>query len=85
MRQLLRAIVSFCRSGEGGVADVPVQCVSRDSRGLNHEKRNLSSFGCLLIGLCWVKMGKRVNIMLKLDKESKEGAGGEHRFAMAEL
>ena len=61
------------------------QCVSRDSRGQNHEKRSLSSFDCLLIGFCWVKMGKRVIFMLKLDKESKEGAGGEHRFAMAEL
>ncbi len=61
------------------------QCVSRDSREQNHEKLNLSSFGCLLIGLCWVKMGKRVIFMLKLDKESKEGAGGEHRFTMTEL
>ena len=61
------------------------QCVSRDSRGQNHEKLNLSSFDCLLIGLCWVKMGKKVIFMLKLDKELKKGAGGEHRFAMTEL
>lgn len=56
-----------------------------NSRGESHKKRDLSSFGCPLIGSCSIKMGKRVIFMLKLDKESKEGAGGEHRFAMAEL